>query len=208
MTGEIRRGDSGPVALHTRLGWVLSGPMTLTGPTTSVLSLATTHTLRVDAEPENLKKLDYRLHSFWNLESLGICDSENPLLEEFDKTISFKEGRYEVSLPWREAHPPLPTNRDMTSKRLQGLVRRLRQDPPILREYDKIIQDQIMKGIVQIVEPLRDVELKLHYLPNHAVVRRDKDTIKVTMHLQDRLDHHLMTAYMQGQSSTKGYWTF
>ena len=95
-----------------------------------------------------------------------------PLQEEFDKTINFKEGRYKVSLPWREAHPPLPTIHDMTLKRLQGLVHRLKQDPPILHEYDKIIQDQIKNGIVQIVEPPTNAEMKLHYLPHHAVVRR------------------------------------
>ena len=27
VTGEVRRGDSGPMAIHTRLGWVLSGPV-------------------------------------------------------------------------------------------------------------------------------------------------------------------------------------
>ena len=84
-----------------------------------------------------------------------------------------------MSLPWREAIPPLPIYRDMTLKRLQGLVRRLKQDPPILHEYDKIIQDQIKKGIVQIVEPTTNAEMKLHYLPHHAVVRRDKETTKV-----------------------------
>ena len=27
VTGEVRRGESGPTALHTRMGWVLSGPI-------------------------------------------------------------------------------------------------------------------------------------------------------------------------------------
>ena len=153
MTGEIRRGEDGPVALHTRFGWVLSGPTAAASQEMSAVNLITTHTLRVGGDPDSLKKLDDRLHSFWNLESLGVRVEEDPLLEEFNNSIHFQEGRYEVSLPWRESHAPLPTNYQLAAKRLQGLHRRLRQDPAILQEYNKIIQDQVKKGIVQVVEP-------------------------------------------------------
>lgn len=57
--------------------------------------------------------------------------------------------------------------------------RRLHQDPSVLREYNRIIQDQLKKGIVQIVEPRDHGGQKLHYLPHHPVVRRDKETTKV-----------------------------
>lgn len=85
-----------------------------------------------------------------------------------------------MSLPWRESHAPLPTNYQLAARRLQGLLRRLRQNPATLQEYDKIIQDQVKKGIVQIVEPCgHKGGQKLHYLPHHAVVRQDKETTKV-----------------------------
>ena len=175
ITGEIRRGEDGPVALQTRFGWVLSGPMAVASQETSVVNLITTHSLRVDMEPDSLKKLDDCLHSFWNLESLGVS-----VEEEFNNNICSKEGRYEVSLPWREYHEPLPPNYQLAAKRLQGLHRRLRQDPSVLQEYDKIIRDQVKKGIVQIVEPhSHESGQRLHYLPHHAVVRRDKETSKI-----------------------------
>lgn len=72
VTGEIRRGEDGPVALHTRFGWVLSSPTAAASQETSAMNLIATHTLRVDVEPDSLKKLDDCLHSFWNLESLGV----------------------------------------------------------------------------------------------------------------------------------------
>ena len=54
------------------------------------------------------------------------------------------------------------------------------KNPAIFQEYDATIQDQIKKGIVQIVEELGgETDKKLHYLPHHAVVRRDKETTKV-----------------------------
>ena len=179
ITGEIRRGDGGPVAFHTRFGWVLSGPTDTTSQITSVTSLVATHTLRVDAEPDTSRDLDNCLRSFWDLESLGICDSEGSVLAEFDNNVRFKDGRYEVSLPWKEYHTPLPTNYDLASKRLQGLLSSLRQDPDTLLEYDRIIKDQISQGIVQTAKASIEGEQKLHYLPHHAVVRRDKNTTKV-----------------------------
>ncbi len=49
VTGRISRGEDGPVAVETKLGWVLSGPAP---EAESACSLLTTHTLRVDAHEE------------------------------------------------------------------------------------------------------------------------------------------------------------
>jgi hypothetical protein len=64
-------------------------------------------------------------------------------------TVKFENGRYKVPLPWREFHNPLPNNYQLSVNRLQGLLRRLRQDPAVLKEYDGTIQDQLRKGIVE-----------------------------------------------------------
>jgi hypothetical protein len=48
VTGEMIQGQSGPVAVGTTLGWVLSGPAEVTGQQRSTVSLLTTHTPRVD----------------------------------------------------------------------------------------------------------------------------------------------------------------
>ena len=179
-TGKVLRGDSGPVAIHTRLGWVLSGPTTLTGRPMPAVSLIATHTLRINSEPCSTGRLDETLRSFWELESLGICEPDKSVLDDFDSSIQFKEGRYEVSLPWKESHGPLPTNYELSLKRLHGLLHRLRHHPEILKEYDATIQEQIRKGIVQVVEsPGDESDKKLHYLPHHAVIRSDKETTKV-----------------------------
>ena len=74
----------------------------------------------------------------------------------------------------------LPDNYQLCVKRLHGLLRRLRQDPNMLDQYDSIIRDQIKQGIVQPVEPQQTtVAGKVHYLPHHAVIRRDKETTKL-----------------------------
>ena len=61
-------------------------------------------------------------------------------------------------------------------KRLNGLLQKLKRDPEIVKEYSAIIQEQLDKGIIEIVEQTAG---RTHYLPHHAVVRRDKETTKV-----------------------------
>ena len=178
VTGETIRGPEGPVAVGTTIGWVLSGPVEATGHHGSTVSLTTTHTLRVEGVTN--MDLDNTLRSFWDLESLGIqAPSSDPVSDQFTSSIQRKEGRYEVSLPWREYHNPLPVNYHLCHKRLRGLLQRLKQEPDVLHEYDSIIRDQLEKGVVEVVENEGSTQAKVHYLPHHAVVRRDKTTTKV-----------------------------
>ena len=140
------------MAVQTTLGWVLSGPAGTTGQRKSTVSLVTTHTLRVEGVTN--KELDTTLRSFWELESLGIqSPNTDPVSDQFASTVQMKSGRYEVSLPWREYHDPLPDNYDLSRKRLYGLLRRLKQNPTILREYNAIIHDQLDKGIADPLSP-------------------------------------------------------
>uniref|UniRef100_A0A1X7UDI3 Reverse transcriptase domain-containing protein n=1 Tax=Amphimedon queenslandica TaxID=400682 RepID=A0A1X7UDI3_AMPQE len=61
-----------------------------------------------------------------------------------------------------------------------GLLKRLRRNPELLREYNQFIKDQIDNGIVEVVEDPTLVEgERVHYLPHHGVVRHDKRTTKL-----------------------------
>ncbi len=61
-TGRVLRGRAGPTAVHTRLGWVLSGPLPGTGQRETATTLTTsTHALRVDEEATHNQK------KFWDL---------------------------------------------------------------------------------------------------------------------------------------------
>ena len=47
VSGEVIRGDCGPTAIHTKVGWILSGPMKPLGVSVN-LTLTSAHTLKVD----------------------------------------------------------------------------------------------------------------------------------------------------------------
>ena len=61
---------------------------------------------------------------------------------------------------------------------MQGLLSRLREKPDTLKEYDGVINDQIERGIVEVV--MDDIMLGFFiHIPYHAVIRRDKSTTKL-----------------------------
>jgi len=181
VTGEVIRSSDGPMAIQTKLGWVLSGPVQDLLCESTSCNLITTHTLRVDTYTldDNEQRLDSKLKMFWDLESLGIKEGEPDVYGEFGKGISFKGGRYEVTLPWKESHPILPSHYDLSVKRLTGLFKRLRHTPEILQQYDTVIKDQLERGIVEVVDDTGSQNNLTHYLPHHPVVREDKSTTKL-----------------------------
>ena len=180
-TGHTRRGESGPVAICTKLGWVLSGPAPAVLRDQFSTNLMTVHSSDVTTQSPSISNLDNILHSFWELESLGISDLDHNVLTEFNKNIEFKDGRYEVSLPWKESHPMLPSNYQLSLNRLHGLLHRLRHQPTVLQQYDNVIQDQLKRGMIQPVQDVEGLqEAKVHYLPHHAVIiRQDRETTKL-----------------------------
>jgi hypothetical protein len=101
------------------------------------------------------------------------------LYDEISSSTTFEDGRYKVSLPWKEFHGPLPHNYHLSLRRLKSLLRRLKQTPNLLKEYDSIIRDQMESGIVESVAEPNLTPNQVHYLPHHAVVRSDKSTTKL-----------------------------
>ena len=178
VTGRVRRGRNGPMAVHTKVGWILSGPVERQEISVN-LTLAATHALRIDTLPVE-QNLDDQLRRFWELESLGIMKEEPSVYDKFVQWISFDGQRYQVSLPWKENTPHLPDNFELCRRRLDSLLRRLKQNPPLLAEYDSVIRDQLNRGIVEVVDsPSSDENDRVHYLPHHGVVRQDKTTSKL-----------------------------
>lgn len=96
--------------------------------------------------------LDATLRSFWEVESLGVEPelTEDSVSDHFASSVKMRANRYEVSLPWCECHDPLPTNYDLSHRRLMGLLCRLKQNPEILQEYDSIIRTQLQDGMVEV----------------------------------------------------------
>ena len=175
VTGETVRVNEGPTAVYSKLGWLLSGPLS------SSSRALVTHVLTACAKTYQEKKgLEAQLKEFWELEAIGIKENDDTLYDQFKENVEFNGDRYEVALPWRDHVFSIPNNYELSLKRLKGLLRRLKHQPALFREYDKYIRDQVEGGIVEIVEePNHTDGDKVHYLPHHAVIRQDKQTTKL-----------------------------
>ena len=133
--------------------------------------------MRVDASTEQ-ECLERELKGFWELESLGILKDEQSVYDSFVQQISFKQGRYEVHLFWKDSHPLLPDNYELCRRQLNGLLRKLNQNHEQLHQYNVVIRDQLCQGMVEVVANPA-IELQGRLSPHRAVVRHNKQTMKL-----------------------------
>ena len=124
-----------PTTVHTKLGWVLSGLSSHSEPDQYAVNPSVTDMPHIETVSEGLSgTLDDQLWVFRELEALGIQDKERTFYDDFTGVIKFENWRYKVPLSCREFRDPFPDNYQliMSVNRLQGLLRRLKQDPAIL----------------------------------------------------------------------------
>ena len=115
------------------------------------------------------------LKQLWETESIGIKE----VSEIMESQIRFNGQRYEVPLPWRDNHPATSSDYELCVNRLKSLQRKLLKEPELIREYNQIIEEQLSKGIVEKVAAEDNEKENVHYLPHHAVIRRDRATTKL-----------------------------
>ena len=75
ITGRLRQGSNGSVAIDTKLEWVLSVPISIPGHTDTSLNLMT-HALLANAQLSVEQTLNKTMKYFWKLESFGIPDAD------------------------------------------------------------------------------------------------------------------------------------
>ena len=118
------------------------------------------------------------MHKFWSLESLGIIDKET-VEERFLQNISKKDGRHIVKLPWKDQHSLLYDNFILAKKRLESLLKRLRQYSALLKQYSDIINEQLKNNIVEEVNDNLPTIGETYHMPHQTVIRQDHATSKL-----------------------------
>ena len=174
VLGEVRRQENGLVAISSKFGWLVSGPIR------DADEVMVTHSNLVLQGPntgfginEEEIKLENELRRFRDIESLGIIEepSTEDRMESFPAQITFDllQSRYKVGLPWKWSKPS-DTNYGLCMRRLNQLKSRLQKEPSMFKEYDDTFKTQLDSGII---EPVPSSELNLtpcYFLPHHGVV--------------------------------------
>lgn len=159
------------VAQKSVFGWILSGSCLKSHEET------VSHQMLCISTANHVNESD--LHNFWKLESVGIytekdVPTKNPVLENFEDSVQFVDGRYEVALPWKNEDVKLKLldNENVARKRLSVLNYKFVKNPDLKEAYDEVLKGYEENGIVVEV-PLSEMEspYPTYYMPHRPVIR-------------------------------------
>ena len=178
VNGQVIKGVSGPVAISSKIGYILNGPVH--SERSDEVSVFQTHVMRVQTEQiPDIKEVN---KNFWNIEATGVDKNNfenNRVIENFSSEIKFENGRYDVKLPFKENFEVIEDNYAISKQRLKNLWKKLRVDENLLSEYDNIINDQLENNIIEPVKNDSYEVGKTTYLPHRPVIKDDRSTSKV-----------------------------
>ena len=138
MAGHQRPGAVGePIAEQTRFGWTIMS----SGAEVDSQNMFLTQTSI--GNYEELCRMDVL-----GLQDTPIGDQDVVHQEFLEQLKCSPEGWYEIALPWKGSHPPLPNNNTGSLKRLASLVQRLKRNGK-LEDYDAIIQQQLEEALLK-----------------------------------------------------------
>ena len=114
----------------------------------------------------------YNQERFSRLDILGITPEEDvhPVMDHFEKTVNYVEGRWQVELPKKTVHlAKLPPNFSQAFSRTIGGLKKRRKniDQTEFIKYNEAMSDYIAKGILEEVASLGSIEeIKKQLLSN------------------------------------------
>ncbi|XP_074653599.1 uncharacterized protein LOC141907756 [Tubulanus polymorphus] len=150
VEGELIKGpfESDPIAVKTKVGYVLSGPVHNDSHTSTVLSMLT---IVRSHSSDNAK-----LQKFWEIQILTDTNDSDTLdfMHRYNSTITRNQtSRYIAPLPWKDDFDTLPSNFNVSNARTRSTARRLAKDPPMLKLYSDLINDQRARDFIEEIPP-------------------------------------------------------
>ena len=179
---EINGKSGEPIARKTPLGWTCIGPLRPKGidEDYNLVNHSWTHFTRSNKTAEDTSQI---LERFWEIDTTGLPtekarynEDETNILEMVKKSMQFKDGRYEVSMPWKSDPEKLPENYASAYKRLMSTEKKLMRNKEQEETYKNIIDSYLKKGYIRRVSNQENE--KRWYLPHFAVEKPEKETTK------------------------------
>ena len=167
------------LVLHESIfGYVLSGSIDKESSQEISLLTKADKVKPISFESQESVNWDQMLKNFWELEAVGISDSETSIMDQFLDNLHWNGERYEISLPWRDAKERLPTNFGVARARLNALVNKLNQKPELLKRYAEVIKEQLSEGIIEKLNE-DEISKSQHFIPHRCVVDDKRKTTKL-----------------------------
>ena len=192
VTGSLVRhpsDDCVPAAMETVFGYVLMGMNQQ--PQCRYLKPESNCKEKIECmfiQVRDKTDLELTVEKFWNLESIGILDSKRMLtqderdaVDQFEKSIKFKDDRYSVKLPFRKDAPKLESNFDSAKRQMLSTERRLKENGKLKQNYEKAMQDYEQLGFARKASGEEIAEFSKgpeYFIPHHAVIREESVSTK------------------------------
>ena len=170
VSGKLCRGPTGPVAMETMFGWVLSGNVEGIPQSCSTNLATSTHVLQISCEVPDVDPIEFdrsmvdRIHEFWNTENTGVPSEEERVIQEFSESIDFDGKNYHVPILFKCDPTVLPDNYSLCVGRLRSQLPKLKANPNLFQIYNDIIVQQEVDGVIvgRSRGPTRSGRSKLH----------------------------------------------
>ena len=180
---EVASGEAGePYAIRSKLGWSCHGALEESNVTRDE------NAFNIGAQvQECCTELQEKVDRLWELEANVYDDakamsvSDKKVLELWQGTTTFEEGRFVMAIPFKEDKPQLPSSTAMAESRLASLKKKLERNPDLRKQYVERMQDVIQKGYAETVPAaeLRRCDGRVWTIPHHAVINPNKSKIRI-----------------------------
>ncbi|XP_067215149.1 uncharacterized protein [Linepithema humile] len=173
--GQIPLGPFLPIMQKTKFGWIIGGPMA---------SSLKKDRARKCCHVVTTQQLHDQIARFWQLEECNPSikgSVEDTICEDYfcSTTTRNEEGRFVVSIPFRENLQALGQSKERAFRRLLAIERKLKGDISLSFEYRSFMSDYETSGHMSQVPMIQFNEKIAYYLPHHAVRKEDSTTTKV-----------------------------
>ena len=137
LFGNIRRRNSGPVAVETILDWVLSGTYEFENDISATVNLSSIHVLKISVQESDIN-YDSCFQKFWQIES---SETKAKSFSDYSKHVYFNGHKYETPLPWKKDCESILDNYALCESHLYSLIKRLKRDSVTLQAKSKNLKE-------------------------------------------------------------------
>ena len=135
------------------------------------------------AEIFNESNVERNIDKMFSCESLGIRedlemenDYDRAKIKEFEESIEFKDGAYNVKLPWHEEKiKTVPSNHAVALSVLDRVVTKLDKQN-LLEDYSKVFKEQEKEGIIERIKVKPEEFHKYIWIPHRPIIKVDAQT--------------------------------
>ena len=174
---HIVRGK-GPTAMESKLGYLLSGPLSQQIQSTNTMVF---HTQTLDlSNIADCPELCTDVDPVQPMISQQCSKQPSELFMDTyqrDCISQDKDGSYIVRFPWKPNHPIFTPNLTVCECQTRALAKKLGRQPDLLQLYGNIINEQQQRNFIEQVSP-PDTQYNrgVHYIPHHPVRKNSPTT--------------------------------